>query len=144
MYCEICEKRVKNREGVVIYEDDLVIAMLRPKQVTKGKTSVYYKKHAVKFSELSDEERNALMNSVVKVAKMLEKTFKPDHMNYALMGNYWPHLHWHLIPRYKDKNKDNFFFKDGLEYPILGRMIQGKFDASKEELEKLAEEIKKN
>lgn len=26
---------------------------------------------------------------------------KPDHMNYELLGNSVPHLHWHIAPRYK-------------------------------------------
>jgi diadenosine tetraphosphate (Ap4A) HIT family hydrolase len=27
--------------------------------------------------------------------------FKPDKMNYELLGNGCPHLHWHLYPRRK-------------------------------------------
>ena len=26
---------------------------------------------------------------------------KPDHMNVESLGNVSPHLHWHVIPRYK-------------------------------------------
>ena len=26
---------------------------------------------------------------------------KPDHMNVESLGNVMPHLHWHVIPRYK-------------------------------------------
>src|SRR3989339_64555 len=97
--CEICN-RLLNKERVTIFEDDNVIACLAPNQVTLGKTSVYYKKHVTSFTSLSDSDRNSLMSSVVKVGELLEKTFKPAHMNYSLLGNYFPHLHWHLIPRY--------------------------------------------
>ena len=26
---------------------------------------------------------------------------KPDHINIASLGNVMPHLHWHIIPRYR-------------------------------------------
>ena len=28
--------------------------------------------------------------------------FRPRKLNYELLGNSVPHLHWHLIPRYSD------------------------------------------
>ena len=84
------------------------------------------------------------MASVTQVGLLLEKTFKPAHMNYSLLGNYFPHLHWHLIPRYKDKSKDNYFFNNGLEYPILGRMISGRYEVKREALLALILKIKKN
>jgi diadenosine tetraphosphate (Ap4A) HIT family hydrolase len=34
-------------------------------------------------------------------ASAIYQTVKPDHMNYELLGNSNPHLHWHIIPRYK-------------------------------------------
>ena len=30
---------------------------------------------------------------------------KPDHMNVESLGNVMPHLHWHVIPRYKDDGR---------------------------------------
>lgn len=41
---------------------------------------------------------------MVVTATALNKVLKPDKMNYALLGNYIPHLHWHLIPRYKTES----------------------------------------
>ncbi len=35
------------------------------------------------------------------VGKALAATLNPDKMNYELLGNAQPHLHWHIIPRYK-------------------------------------------
>jgi diadenosine tetraphosphate (Ap4A) HIT family hydrolase len=36
------------------------------------------------------------------VAKAIEETFNPLKLNYELLGNQVPHLHWHLFPRYKN------------------------------------------
>lgn len=140
--CVVC-RVVKEQDEIIIYEDENVIACLSPKQVTQGKTSVYYKKHVTKFTDLSKEERDALMESVFKVGALLEKSLKPDHMNYCLLGNYYKHLHWHIYPRYEDKDKDNFYFKTGLEPVRAGREVNGRYDVSKQELEALAKIILK-
>jgi len=140
--CDIC-CRVKAVDPLVVYEDDNVVARLSAKQVCLGKTSVYYKKHVTSFTQLSADERASLMESVTKVGRLLERALKPDHMNYSLLGNYYPHLHWHGIPRYHDKSKDHFYFKNGLEPCHMGREIEGRYDMNEVELLKLAETIKK-
>ena len=34
------------------------------------------------------------------LARAIEECFRPHKMNYELLGNQVPHLHWHLFPRY--------------------------------------------
>ena len=34
------------------------------------------------------------------LARAIEEAFRPRKMNYELLGNQVPHLHWHLFPRY--------------------------------------------
>jgi diadenosine tetraphosphate (Ap4A) HIT family hydrolase len=38
----------------------------------------------------------------IRVAKALDEVFHPDKMNYELLGNTSAHMHWHLVPRYKN------------------------------------------
>jgi diadenosine tetraphosphate (Ap4A) HIT family hydrolase len=40
------------------------------------------------------------MEEVNAVAKALFETFQPTKINYELLGNMVPHMHWHLVPRY--------------------------------------------
>lgn len=35
------------------------------------------------------------------VAEAVSNVFKPDKMNYELLGNGCSHIHWHLYPRVK-------------------------------------------
>jgi diadenosine tetraphosphate (Ap4A) HIT family hydrolase len=136
----ICE-RVKEKK-YCFYEDDFVVACVSKNQVTLGKSSVYYKKHVESFFELSESDRNQLMKSVMDASKVLNKKLKPDHFNFLLLGNYYKHLHWHLIPRYLDSRKDNFYFKTGLEPCHLGREILGRYDTSDSELKALVNKLK--
>lgn len=58
-----------------------------------------------RLSSITKEEREEFWNVVLpEYENALEKSFKPDHMNYAWLGN-WFHMHkghghMHLIPRY--------------------------------------------
>jgi diadenosine tetraphosphate (Ap4A) HIT family hydrolase len=36
------------------------------------------------------------------VAEAVFNAFKPKKLNYELLGNGEPHLHWHIFPRHSD------------------------------------------
>lgn len=46
------------------------------------------------------EEREQLHIIKVGLHKALSGLYQPSRLNYATMGNEWPHLHEHVIPRY--------------------------------------------
>jgi len=54
------------------------------------------------MGELSREEREALMAVVFAVEAAVSETMQPDKMNLASLGNMTPHVHWHVIPRFRD------------------------------------------
>jgi diadenosine tetraphosphate (Ap4A) HIT family hydrolase len=39
--------------------------------------------------------------TVCKVEQVLREVMQPDKINLASLGNMTPHLHWHVIPRFK-------------------------------------------
>jgi diadenosine tetraphosphate (Ap4A) HIT family hydrolase len=57
--------------------------------------------HCEELYELSDRDRKSFLEDMSRVALALSVAFNPDKMNYELLGNGMPHLHWHLVPRYK-------------------------------------------
>ncbi len=40
------------------------------------------------------------MEDMALIGAAINKALKPDKMNYELLGNAIPHLHWHVVPRY--------------------------------------------
>jgi diadenosine tetraphosphate (Ap4A) HIT family hydrolase len=40
------------------------------------------------------------MEEVSSVAEALYDIFKPTKINYELLGNMVPHIHWHIVPRF--------------------------------------------
>src|SRR5262249_15157130 len=44
-------------------------------------------------------ERRAYLDEMCQLAAAIEACFAPHKLNYELLGNQVPHLHWHLFPR---------------------------------------------
>ena len=68
-------------------------------QFFAGWTVLVLKDHVSELFELSKDARGMLMEEVTHVAQGLAQVFDAKKMNYELLGNQVPHIHWHLIPR---------------------------------------------
>lgn len=80
----------------------LSMAYLHDDQFFSGWTVVVFKRHATELFHLAPTERIQLMEEVNRTAKTLAEVFGARKINYELLGNQLPHIHWHLIPRLPD------------------------------------------
>lgn len=71
-------------------------------QTYRGRCLVAYKDHVDDLNLLSDDNRNAFMSDVARVTRAMQKVFNPDKINYGAYSDTLEHLHFHLIPKYKD------------------------------------------
>jgi diadenosine tetraphosphate (Ap4A) HIT family hydrolase len=76
------------------------IAILGHDQYYRGYTLVVARTHATELFELASTECGQYLEDMVRVARALAAAFSPRKLNYELLGNTVPHLHWHLFPRY--------------------------------------------
>lgn len=53
--------------------------------------------------EISEEEQKEFWEIATNAKKALDKLSTPDKYNYLCAGNRTPHLHFYIIPRYKEK-----------------------------------------
>ena len=51
---------------------------------------------------LEPDEYLRLSSDLAAAARAIVVAMKPDRMNYASLGNVVPHVHWHLVPRYRE------------------------------------------
>jgi diadenosine tetraphosphate (Ap4A) HIT family hydrolase len=77
-------------------------AYLHEDQFFPGWTLLILKRHATELYELDRDERGALVEALTEVSRALAQTFDAVKMNYELLGNQLPHIHWHLVPRCAD------------------------------------------
>ena len=103
-------------------------------QSHKGRVIVASNKHVSELTDLTDEEINGFFADLAKVAKAQHLAFQPEKVNYGAYGDSGHHLHFHLVPKYKDEFEWNAPFAMNPERVTL----------SDEEYEALAEEIRQN
>ncbi len=96
MSCPLCNPANEN----VIFQNDFVRVILVDE--IPGYVRVITQKHVKEFSDLSDEEAVNLTMLVKKIEKIIIETLNPDKVNIASLGNMVPHMHVHIIPRFKN------------------------------------------
>ncbi len=69
-------------------------------QYWRGYTLFLCKRHVLDLHELDADFRQTFLQEMSEVAAAVWRAFQPHHLNYELLGNTEPHLHWHLFPRY--------------------------------------------
>lgn len=67
-----------------------------------GFCRVVWQAHVAEMSELDAADRAHLLQVVDAVERVLRARLAPDKINLASLGNVVPHLHWHVIPRWRD------------------------------------------
>jgi diadenosine tetraphosphate (Ap4A) HIT family hydrolase len=79
--------------------------------VSPGHTLVIPKRHIGSWFAITSDEQLALLDLLARAKTALEEEHSPDGYNIGIndgptAGQTVPHLHMHLIPRYKDDMKD--------------------------------------
>lgn len=78
---------------------NLTTVYLFEDQYFAGWTVLVLNDHLTELFDLSQDTRCALIEEVSQVAHTLSTVFEANKINYELLGNQVPHIHWHLIPR---------------------------------------------
>jgi diadenosine tetraphosphate (Ap4A) HIT family hydrolase len=99
--CKACQGSWPS-ESHFITDLGLSKAYLHDDQFFPGWTVVVFKRHATELFHLSSTDRIQLMEEVSLVAQSLAHVYEARKINYELLGNQLPHIHWHLIPRLTD------------------------------------------
>lgn len=101
--CFYCEKDERLTNLMIeICKLEASTLYLFKEQTYKGRCVVAYNGHKSEIFELNDERRSLYMKDVAKVAGALNKAFSPDKINYGAYADTMTHLHFHIVPKYKN------------------------------------------
>lgn len=133
--CFYCEKD-QRLEDIMIEICELKVSTLYlfREQSYKGRCIVAYKGHVNELFELEDNELELFMKDVKRAAKVLQKVFAPNKINYGAYSDKLPHLHFHLVPKYED----------GPNWGSTFEMNPGKVLLREEEYKEMIKLIKEN
>lgn len=118
MACVFCRIINKELPSTIIYEDDIVIALVPKETVSIGHTLLIPKQH---FENIFDVEEN-VFSHFSKVMKKLSVDLVKEHSATGInilnasgkdAQQSVQHLHFHLVPRYSNDGLD-MWIKQGL------------------------------
>ncbi len=127
--CAYCMKgELVEKFGYFVMELPTSNLYLFKEQSHKGRVIVAYKKHVSEITALTDDERDAFFKDISTVSNAIHNLFKPNKVNYGAYGDTGCHLHFHLVPKYKNE----------FEWGGVFQMDPKQKYASNEELEQMA------
>jgi len=95
--CPLCD----TDGGELVWRGDRARLILVEHERFPGFCRVVWNDHVAELSDLSADDQAWLMRLVAAVERTLREVMAPDKINLAAFGNMVPHLHWHIIPRYR-------------------------------------------
>ncbi len=102
--CYMCEVVGGRAEKGIVEEAGLTLTVMNWKQYELGQVYVIPRRHAPTLFDLTDEEAEAVIHGVRRVADALLRAYDPDGLNLiqnngVVAGQDVPHFHMHVVPR---------------------------------------------
>jgi diadenosine tetraphosphate (Ap4A) HIT family hydrolase len=88
--------------GEVLARDERLRVVLADEPQHPAFVRVIWNAHVAETCDLEASDRDHLMRVVFEVERGLRDGMRPDKINLASLGNVVPHLHWHVIGRWRD------------------------------------------
>jgi diadenosine tetraphosphate (Ap4A) HIT family hydrolase len=63
---------------------------------------IFDPRHVARLDQLTPDEWTTFASDVYVAETAVVQVLRPDHINVESLGNIVPHLHWHIVPRYRD------------------------------------------
>jgi histidine triad (HIT) family protein len=105
MNCIFCKVIAKEVPGYFILEEENIVAFLDIFGSVPGHVMVVHKRHGYSIQDYSEAELGEIMSGVKIVSKKIENALKTDSISIGINHKEEkgvPHLHIHLIPRFKN------------------------------------------
>jgi diadenosine tetraphosphate (Ap4A) HIT family hydrolase len=100
--CVFC--KIKNDKDITFVKDfDNWVYRISPSQFLLGAGALIHKDHKEGLTSLNESEVIEAFKIIRKIEIALKKSFDPDWFNYLQTNNSVRHLHFHILPRYKQK-----------------------------------------
>ena len=135
-HCMVCERIDQIRAGMNPYfvkELNTGYVVIGDHQRIRGYSLFLCKEHATELHFLEPDFRDAFLCEMAIVTEAVYNAFKPDKLNYELLGSgNGAHMHWHIFPRRKGDTETA-----GPVWKLGPELTAKEYLPTSEELEKL-------
>ena len=100
--CVLCARKTGPGGEEVLWEGSRCRVILADEAGFPGFCRVVWNDHVAEMTDLSPADRGHVMSVAYAVEGALRDLMSPDKVNLAALGNMVPHIHWHVVPRFRD------------------------------------------
>lgn len=140
-YCMTCERIdwIKNgKNPYFVKELNTGYVVIGDHQRIKGYSLFLCKEHATELHFLEPDFRDEFLHEMAIVAEAVYNAFKPDKLNYELLGaGSGVHMHWHIFPRRKGDTETG-----GAVWKLGPELVADEFLPTPEELDDLKKRLR--
>ena len=86
---------------------------------------IFDSRHAARPDQLSAAEWRSFCADLFEAQAAIMRAVRPHHINLESLGNVVPHLHWHIVPRYRDDPR----WGSPIWLTSLGDMVETRLEA---------------
>ena len=95
--CPLCHAKAET----VLHQDNLSRVIQVMDLEWPGFRRVVWQDHVAEMTDLATDQQVAIIQKVLAQETELRQQYQPDKINLASLGNLVPHLHWHVICRWR-------------------------------------------
>ncbi len=88
----------------IIYKNNLIKVEIEKSEIPWLK--IFTQENHKEFSECNTETKSQIWKALDIIEKEMINYFEPEKINIASFGNYVPHVHFHIMSRFKE---DSYF-----------------------------------
>ena len=96
--CPLCHAENEN----VLWQNENLRIIAAAEANVPAVCRVIWHGHTAEMSDLPPDASAELMDAVWRTEAAMRAVLNPDKINLASLGNMVPHLHWHVIARFRD------------------------------------------
>lgn len=96
--CYFCD----NDGGEILWRSERCRVIVAQEPDYPGFCRVIWNDHVAEMTDLGESDRDYFMKVVYATEAAQRAVLEPEKINLASLGNLVPHLHWHVIARYRD------------------------------------------
>lgn len=101
--CPYCAKdEVLAPIGIEISRLSASTLYLFREQSHPGRCILAFAEHVGNLTDMNDRMRDAFFADMALAAKTIQKVYNPDKINIGAYGDTSGHVHFHLVPKYRD------------------------------------------
>lgn len=103
--CPLCQQVELAKAGKhprVVADMRRTLVVLGENQGLPGWCVLILKRHEDHLADLPLDEQMALFREVAQIGNAVRSVCGAERVNYECLGNQVSHVHWHVIPRYKE------------------------------------------